>query len=537
MAVDPFGLTGLFVALVALIIALLQVLQALFATADGYRNCRPAIMGDWGNPKLTRRKFVPGEMRFETIYTVPYITMSEGVIAGNTFHIDGSNTSRVSTHCTAHNDPWWRSYNTTGEMVTWVSLLDQVHNLGAADSKPLKIPPVYQAKAELPFSSYSIPTLTMRERSWDFTPREVNKPLAGEQALLSHCVIGAETMMVVINLTGAAILIRRLGMTWTLFEPSKSLLQAEGRGMVVNSINVPAVGTVLEFNRAERKPHNMTQKELLVSGRDSDALGFGIVRPWSRNDGFYFRMGTSDDYTNTIGSYCSPRDQKASDLLKSNPMIRCFGDFVGLTARVMFIKGTQINRIPDPSPNSRGILNSSAASFVLRERIFGYTSEHQHDMLDSDLKHLQWIQKTWVDLFQLKAWILEALRSHTNSEDQKLLNTLHDTIRELDSWLFTKMHREYQIFVNQHLAMVLSCEERVTEATRELHLRPMPDGVDNYLGCHLDCEIMQQYVDHVEDLGKWGFLHPKFGCDFFDVSKNEFVNPLQDEKNEVLRIT
>jgi hypothetical protein len=46
MAVDPFGLTGLFVALVALIVALMQVLQALFATADGYRNCRPAIMGD-----------------------------------------------------------------------------------------------------------------------------------------------------------------------------------------------------------------------------------------------------------------------------------------------------------------------------------------------------------------------------------------------------------------------------------------------------------------------------------------------------------
>ena len=48
MAVDPFGLTGLFVALVALIIALLQVLQALFATADGYRNCQTSYHGGLG---------------------------------------------------------------------------------------------------------------------------------------------------------------------------------------------------------------------------------------------------------------------------------------------------------------------------------------------------------------------------------------------------------------------------------------------------------------------------------------------------------
>jgi hypothetical protein len=61
MAVDPVGLIGLIIALVALLIALLQMMQALFATADGYRNCRLAIMGDWG--KMTRRRFVPGEMR------------------------------------------------------------------------------------------------------------------------------------------------------------------------------------------------------------------------------------------------------------------------------------------------------------------------------------------------------------------------------------------------------------------------------------------------------------------------------------------
>jgi hypothetical protein len=106
MAGDIIGLTGLIVALVALIVAPLQVLLALFATADGYRNCKPAITGDWGNPQLTRRKFVPGEMRFETIYTVSYITMND-IIPGVTLYIDGSHTSRAKTYCTVRSDSDW----------------------------------------------------------------------------------------------------------------------------------------------------------------------------------------------------------------------------------------------------------------------------------------------------------------------------------------------------------------------------------------------------------------------------------------------
>jgi hypothetical protein len=56
-----------------------------------------------------------------------------------------------------------------------------------------------------------------------------------------------------------------------------------------------------------------------------------------------------------------------------------------------------------------------------------YISEYQHEIEESDLKHLQWIHKVWVDLFE---W--EATRSDTNSDDQKLLNTLHDTISGLE---------------------------------------------------------------------------------------------------------
>ena len=258
--------------------------------------------------------------------------------------------------------------------------------------------------------------------------------------------------MLVITLSAVAILIRRLGMTWSVFEPSNSLLQAAGRGMVVSSIKVPAVGIILEFNRAEKRSYEVPQAELYIPGRSIDALGFGLIQPWFRDDddNRYMRIGTSDEYTETILVYCNRPlvRQETRELIRSKALTRCFADFVGLTAPVMFIKGTKVKRIPDPSPNSLGILNSNSASLVFQERIFGYTSEHQHDMPDKDLRHLQRIQNLWFDLSELRAWEPNWLRSTTNIEDQTLLNTLGDTLKELDSWLCTNLpNPDYRILL------------------------------------------------------------------------------------------
>jgi hypothetical protein len=173
-------------------------------------------------------------------------------------------------------------------------------------------------------------------------------------------------MMLVITLSAVAILIRLLGMTLTVFEPSNSLLQAAGKGMDLSSIKFPAVGIILEFNRAEKRSYEVPQAELYVPGRSIDALGFGLVRPWFRDDDHYMHVGTSDQYTETILKYCgsSPTNPETRDRIKSKAMTRCFADFIGLTALVMFMKGTSLNRIPDPSPNSRGILVSPDALLV-----------------------------------------------------------------------------------------------------------------------------------------------------------------------------
>lgn len=64
---------ALVVSLVALIVSLLQALQQYFATAEGYRNCAPSVIGPWHRTR--HRRFVPSEFRFETVYDAPLIRL------------------------------------------------------------------------------------------------------------------------------------------------------------------------------------------------------------------------------------------------------------------------------------------------------------------------------------------------------------------------------------------------------------------------------------------------------------------------------
>ena len=67
MAVDPVSLIALFVALVALLVAFLQVIQQYASTAYDYRRCSARTMGGWA--KHTRR--------FEITFLVPHLEVHD----------------------------------------------------------------------------------------------------------------------------------------------------------------------------------------------------------------------------------------------------------------------------------------------------------------------------------------------------------------------------------------------------------------------------------------------------------------------------
>jgi hypothetical protein len=74
MAIDPTALTALIISLIALVATFAQLLQQYFATADGYRQCLPEVMGDdWGSK--TRKNMRWRELRYETLYYVPSLSI------------------------------------------------------------------------------------------------------------------------------------------------------------------------------------------------------------------------------------------------------------------------------------------------------------------------------------------------------------------------------------------------------------------------------------------------------------------------------
>ena len=51
---DNTAVLAIIIALIAFFVTTAQLLQALFGTAIGYRQCQPSVMGEWA--VMTRRK-------------------------------------------------------------------------------------------------------------------------------------------------------------------------------------------------------------------------------------------------------------------------------------------------------------------------------------------------------------------------------------------------------------------------------------------------------------------------------------------------
>ena len=264
------------VALVALIMTISQVLGQVFATADGYRRCQEPVMGSWA--KLTRRRFHWGEFRFETLYSTPrfglfpyvpkHILSDEvGQFGVSTPHIllDGSPTAMRSTFC--GNKPY-----RSNDLVSWIRLIEALHYnsrrtlelTGYGDSQTTLSPTTAKQVffAALGNQKYLIHDIRIEERSWDFIPPEVVRPLA------------------VVNVSDIAIMVRRLGMLWKKFDPLEGIMRAEGNGFTITSTFYWSIGIVLQIGVSDPLPDEYDKEqvhELYIPSEAADKMGFGIV--------------------------------------------------------------------------------------------------------------------------------------------------------------------------------------------------------------------------------------------------------------------
>jgi hypothetical protein len=275
---------ALAIALVALLTTVGQLLQQYFGTADGFRRCQNSVVGPWA--KRTRLKFRWSEFRFETLFTVPHITLQRTVWASSEmpecpYPEGGWILGRPETQKGADEVNLLISGRAadTPESVTWLRFLRSIQ--WTHKRMMFKLSRVTQADSEKNDLSLrrhenrnlTIPLVKFEERSWDFMPPDIVKPYAR------------------INIGDLGVLARRLGMEWDRFEPSDGVFRAQGNGYNLTSVLVRSVGTMVEINEVLGSgtqnsplpsltpviPEHVERKMLLIPCAAADKMAFGIL--------------------------------------------------------------------------------------------------------------------------------------------------------------------------------------------------------------------------------------------------------------------
>lgn len=282
---DNTAIVAIVIALIAFFVTTAQLLQALFGTAVGYRQCQPSVMGDWATK--TRRKWRWSEFRFETIFTTPNIELDARSVLrtrsrdGGVF-ITGSASSRRETLSAGGSEllvwPAKRKSGseTTSDLAGWLSLLNILHlsqqhffELSTHENRQ-RMPRNHPGSVA---GNLSCPAVSFQTRSWDFVPPDIVRPFATS------------------NVGDIIALAHRLGMRWKDIRPDDGVLRAEGNGQSITSTTVRGFGLLLQYTfdlivldrNADKRAQTWNIKSTLtIPSFAADMLGFQIV-PGSRD--------------------------------------------------------------------------------------------------------------------------------------------------------------------------------------------------------------------------------------------------------------
>ncbi len=372
---NSIALAALVVALVALVSSFSQVLQQYFATADGYRRCSRSVMGEWA--RFTRRKFKFRELRFETVFATPFIflevayemeTLQSSLEAGPIVVLDGSeemsNWPGIQTTSMPNNRPFvpsrhphssWSKVPSPapikpGPSLDWVNGMNGFLRRGPGDSpllasgrqlswksegfrqmsgdpsgditenEPVSWIPLMQwlqvysallrtcglaalqdvGTGSLRRGRVLVPGVRLSKKSWDFVPAEVLKPYA------------------VSTFRDVAFMVQLLGMRWTSFRPEEGMLRADGDGTIVTSIEVRSLGTVITFQKMDRRIEDRRELhgEIFSPLEGAAILGFGIINTdFPVNDQYH--IYTKDDCLSTIMSLSNLPAERVQSLSRT----------------------------------------------------------------------------------------------------------------------------------------------------------------------------------------------------------------------------
>lgn len=409
---SSLAVTALVIALVALLTAFGQLLQQYFATADGYRRFQSSVMGDWATK--TRLRWRWREFRFETLYTVPEIFMTGDGAPGKENHvlIIGTDRSRELTNTPAstlptfvddHNalssvraaravqagrthgtefevrdilregvklftSPTGSHRTTSDELACWEPLLDAIHT---TTFESLFF--TYREGFDMTLNKRRVPALVLKERSWDFQPPDVVRPLAKT------------------TISDIAVLARRMGMRWKDFRPSDGVLRAEGHSHIITSTVVRSLGIILQYGhtgqsaREQRNlgismtsPINMERKEIYIPTMRSDQLGAGVIHGDAESGIPTFTIGTQQEIVVALRKLEKSGESAITltAILRENPGFSLrVADIIAMTLDIIRLRGSALVQVPAPSDNVLGVTTSLVGRRAFRSSLESYVMD------------------------------------------------------------------------------------------------------------------------------------------------------------------
>ncbi|KAI9737803.1 MAG: hypothetical protein M1834_009172 [Cirrosporium novae-zelandiae] len=434
-------------ALAALLIAIGQLLQQYFATADGgYRRCQSSVMGPWA--KRTHLRWRWSQFRFETIFTTPFISLYP--FNKQSVKVIGPRYDRawvVGGMCTEQSKKAHSlvsgKHGENIDSATWLRFLRAIykgHELLLKDSKRVQDPEKgfnfeFVTAGKDPDPTLTMPIVEFEERSWDFMPPEVVKPYAR------------------IGVSDIAILVRRLGMNWMVFDPHEGTMRAEGNGFVLTSTTVRSVGTMLYFTSTGREVGLPLEYVMGRRVKDlrwipkarADAMTFGVLllsyHPYFGR--LRYDISSRGHMIETLHSFIRIPDtlNKFEAELPDEPLwIPGFSDIVALVLPVLKERESSLFRVPNPGSSLQCLLSHDCVApfeSEVRELIRHFTpysplSVEIAWVLDS-INALNRLDPTWCSL---------SSNDRNEREITSLQLELYDTCASISEY-FEDLEKEY----------------------------------------------------------------------------------------------
>lgn len=495
------AIIALIVSVVALTTTVGQLLQQYFATADGYRRCHKSVMGEYG--RKTRLHWRWREFRFETIYTTPEIFLvgnGSPPRVGQVLLTDSKDSRELSLVpddaaeiddlfpdyrqlSQFSNDPRRNTENKTlkqkkrkvthrGEQASWVPFMHWLHQKSGESLTPDE---KFRDPGGIPPPERRLPAVKFRERSWDFHPPDVVRPLAKT------------------TLSDIAVIARRMGMKWKEFRPSDGILRAEGHSQTITSTTVRSLGIVLQFaytgqgKRLHMSQFNLQKKlvpgsiipeleEIYIPTASADRLGCGVLRTEPLLGLPDLTVSTQKEIVKTLSilDRTGFASAELSKSLKNDPEYTFrVADLVALTTIPARCYGSNLVQVPAPSDNVHGVTTSSIGRRAFRQRLEEYVVVHKGDSGSPTKRALQICYEIGS---QYAAW------DHTDEysrqaeqwvvmRDPKYLDLVHQHLRDLTLLLNTWEQEHTFRYINLleiHIRIAMFDKEGETSAQRRL---------------------------------------------------------------------